>query len=129
MGRILSQVTVRNALERDKVIVFDGLVDTGASHMVLPAVWKSRLGDLEPKERVALSPANKETIEGEIFGPVEVTLEGFRPVFTEVLFVEMQPVQDARYEALIGYTVLEMIPAAVDMLGHRLVHAGALDLK
>src|SRR5688572_26996808 len=117
MGRILSQVTVRNALQRDKEITFDGLVDTGASHMVLPSTWKSRLGDLRQTQRVALSLANKETVEGEVFGPVEVEIEGFRPVFTEVLFVEMQPVADARYEALIGYTVLEMIPAAVDMIG------------
>jgi hypothetical protein len=41
----------------------------------------------------------------------------------------MQPAGGAQYEALVGYTVLEMIPAAVGMIGHRLVHAGTLDLK
>jgi predicted aspartyl protease len=129
VGRILTSVTVRNALDREKQIRFDALVDTGASHLVLPLAWKSRLGELRETQRVALSLANKETVEGEVFGPVEVQVEGFRPIFTEALFVEMQPAGDAQYEALVGYTVLEMIPAAVDMIGHRLVHAGTLDLK
>jgi predicted aspartyl protease len=128
MGRIICQVTVRNALDRSHAITFDGMVDTGASHLVLPSEWRERLGDLRAGP-VALSLANKEVIEGQMCGPVEVEIEGFRPVFTEALFVEMQPGDRGQYEALIGYTLLEMIPVAVDMLGHRLVHAGALDLK
>jgi predicted aspartyl protease len=128
MGRIVCQVTVRNATEPSQSIRFDAMVDTGASHLVLPAKWKERLGELRQTERVVLQLTNKGTVEGEIFGPIEVEIEGFRPVFTEALFVPMQE-SDGSYEALVGYTVLEMIPAAVDMVGHRLVHAGALDLK
>ena len=33
------------------------------------------------------------------------------------------------YEPLIGYVVLEQSQAAVDMLGHRLVHVKRMDLK
>ena len=44
----------------------------------------------------------------------------FRPIFNEVLFVEMKP-EDGIYEPLVGYIVLEQSQAGVDMLGHRLV--------
>lgn len=129
MGRIICQVTVRNALDPTHEMTFDAMVDTGASHLVLPLDWRDRLGTLRSEQRVALSLANKDVIEGVMCGPVEVELEGFRPVFTEALFVDMQPGDRGQYEALVGYVVLEMIPVAVDMIGHRLVHAGALDLK
>jgi hypothetical protein len=36
---------------------------------------------------------------------------------------------DGIYEPLVGYLVLEQSQAAVDMLGHRLIHAKHLDLK
>ncbi len=71
---------------------------------------------------------NQQTIQGEICGPIKAESEGFRPVFTEVLFIDIEPVND-RYEPLIGYLILEAIPAAVDMLGHRLVKVKHLDAK
>ena len=37
--------------------------------------------------------------------------------------------EDGQYEPLIGYVVLEQAQAAVDMMGHRLVHVKRLDLK
>jgi len=40
----------------------------------------------------------------------------------------MQP-EDGDYEPLIGYIALEQSQAAVDVLGHRLVHVKRLDLK
>ena len=58
----------------------------------------------------------------------EQQLEGFRPTHTDVLFIEMQP-EDHGYEPLIGYVVLEQAQIAVDMVGHRLIHAGKADLK
>ena len=67
-------------------------------------------------------------IKGEICGPVEITLEGFDPVYGEVLLLDMEPL-DGIYEPLVGYIVLEQSQAAVDMLGHRLVHAKKTDLK
>jgi hypothetical protein len=55
-------------------------------------------------------------------------IEGFPPVVTEVVFVDMKP-QNAEYEPLIGYIVLEQSQAAVDMLGRRLIHVKRMDLK
>jgi hypothetical protein len=63
-----------------------------------------------------------------VCAPVQVQIEGFRSIVTEVLFVEMEP-EDGRYEPLVGYIVLEQCQAAVDMFGHRLVHVKRLDLK
>jgi hypothetical protein len=37
--------------------------------------------------------------------------------------------EDGIYEPLIGYIVLEQCQAAVDMLGHRLIHVKRMDLK
>jgi hypothetical protein len=59
---------------------------------------------------------------------VEIKIEGFEPGYNEVLFLDMEPV-DGIYEPLIGYIILEQAQAAVDMLGHRLVHVKKADLK
>ncbi len=67
-------------------------------------------------------------LEGTICGPVLLHLERFRPVMTEVLFIDMHPKAGA-YEPLIGYIPLEQAQAAVDMLGHRLVKFSRVDLK
>jgi hypothetical protein len=44
------------------------------------------------------------------------------------MFVEMQP-EDGIYEPLLGYLILEQSQAAVDMVGHRLMHVKHTDLK
>jgi hypothetical protein len=64
----------------------------------------------------------------EVCGPVRIQIEGFRPIFNELAFVEMKPA-DGDYEPLIGYIILEQSQAAVDMLGHRLVPIKHMDLK
>ena len=104
------------------------MVDTGASHMVLPAAWRDRLGDLEQVATVALETATQDTVQGTICGPVRIEIEGFRPIFNEVLFLDMT-LADGEYEPLIGYVILEQSQAAVDMLGHRLIPVGRMDLK
>jgi hypothetical protein len=128
MGRIVSSVTITNIADPSKNLRCDALVNTGASFMVLPNAWRDRLGDLETLETISLETATQDTVEGEIRGPVRIQLEGFRPIFNEVLFVEMNP-EDGIYEALIGYIVLEQSQAGVDMLGHRLVPIKHMDLK
>ncbi len=106
----------------------DALVDTGASHLTLPSAWKDRLGELETIRTVELETATQSTVSGEVCGPVKIEVEGFRPVFGEVLFVEKEP-EDGLYEPLLGYVPLESCQAAVDMLGHRLIHVKRMDLK
>jgi len=129
MGRIITTLRIANTVNGEKSIRCDALVDTGASHIVLPKEWKEQLGDLEFLEEVEFEAANQTRGKGEIFGPVKVQVANFRAVFTEVLFIDMEKNHDGEYEPLIGYLVLEAIPVAVDMLGHRLVKVRALDLK
>jgi len=128
MGRIIASVTLENVHDRDKKIRLDALVDTGASHMVLPAEWKDRLGHLEEIRTVEMETATQRTEKASICGPVRLQIEGFDPIFTEVAFVEMVP-EHGEYEPLLGYIPLEQSQAAVDMLGHRLVFVKRLDLK
>jgi predicted aspartyl protease len=106
VGRIVSSVTITNIADAAKSLRCDALVDTGASFMVLPSAWKDRLGELETIEEISLETATQETITGEVCGPVRIQIEGFRPIFNEVLFIEMNP-EDGIYEPLIGYIILE----------------------
>ena len=128
MGRISSHVRIRSLFSEADVIACDALVDTGAAYLVLPAAWKDRLGKLRTVRHVECETATQASVTAEVCGPVEITLEGFEPVYGEVLFLDMTPA-DGLYEPLIGYIVLEQAQAAVDMLGHRLVHVRKVDLK
>jgi predicted aspartyl protease len=128
MGRILSPVKICNAFDPEKSIHCDALVDTGSAYMVLPSAWKDRLGKLETTGPVEIQTATQETVAGTIGGPVRIEVEGFRPVYNEVLFVDMVPDQGAN-EPLIGYIVLEQCQAAVDLLGHCLIRVNHVDLK
>ena len=128
MGRIVSSVKIESIADPSKSIRLDALVDTGSSFLVLPNAWKERLGNLEVIRSVELETATQETVTGEVCGPVRIQIEGFPPVFGEVLFVEMSPA-NGEYEPLIGYIVLEQSQAGVDMLGHRLIPIKHMDLK
>lgn len=128
MGRIIASVKIENIADPSKSIRCDALVDTGASLMVLPSAWKERLGELEAIREIELETATQERITGEVCGPVRIQIEGFSPIFSEVLFIEMSPV-NGDYEPLIGYIVLEQSQIGVDMLGHRLIPIKYMDLK
>ena len=128
MGRIVSNVRITNLLEGKSVITCDALVDTGAAYMVLPKAWKERIGKINTVREIDCETATQETVKGEVCRPVEIIIEGFEPIYSEVLFLDMKPL-DGVYEPLIGYIILEQSQAAVDMLGHRLVHVKKADLK
>lgn len=128
MGRIVASVKIDNVSEPGKSVRCDALVDTGASYMILPSAWRDRLGKLEEIETVSVQTATQQIVEGKIHGPVRIQVEGFRPIYNEVLFIDMAP-EDGAYEPLIGYIVLEQCQAAVDMVGHRLVKVSHMDLK
>ena len=128
MGRIIASVIISNPFDIDKTFRIDALVDTGASHMILPMEWKERLGNIEEIRRVEMETATQKTEPGSVCGPVKLQIEGFQPIFTEVIFIKMEPEQ-GEYEPLIGYIPLEQSQAAVDMLGHRLLYVKRLDLK
>lgn len=128
MGRIVTNVVIKNLIDVNYSINCDALIDTGAAHMVLPLAWKERLGSLHKVRDIDCETATQQLIKGEICGPVEIKLEGFDPIYGEVLFLNMEPA-DGLYEPLIGYIILEQSQAAVDMLGHRLIHVKKVDLK
>ena len=128
MGRIVAHVRITSLLDSEKSIICDALVDTGAAYMVLPKAWQDRLGKLNVVREIDCETATQETIKAQVCGPVEIQIEGFEPVYGEVLFLDMHPA-DGIYEPLVGYIVLEQSQAAVDMLGLRLVHVKKTDLK
>ena len=136
MGRIVASVTIDNLSDPSRSLRCDALVDTGASHLVLPSAWKERLGDLQAIRTIELETAMQTTVQGDVYGPVKIQIEGFPPIFGEVLFaspgglsrVDRSP-EDGLYEPLLGYVILEQSQAGVDMLGHRLVHIKRMDLK
>src|SRR5262245_15201737 len=128
MGRIVATVTIDNASDLTCSVRCKALVDTGASLMILPSAWKDRLGVLDFTEEIEVEAATQDVVRAEACGPVRIQIEGFRPIFNEVVFVDMKPT-NGDYEPLIGYIVLEQSQAAVDMAGHRLVPVRYLDLK
>ena len=128
MGRIITNIKLKNLFDPESIMNCVALVDTGAAFMTLPSVWKNRLGQLTKIREIDCETATQTLIKAEVFGPVEIQMEGFDPIYSEVAFIEMEPV-DGVYEPLVGYIVLEQSQAAVDMLGHRLVHVKKTDLK
>ncbi len=128
VGRIFVPVLVRNTLDLAREIRFDALVDTGAGWLTLPAAWRERLGEMPTIRSVQLETADQRVIEGDVCGPVTVQIEGFSPIVTELIFMQMAPL-DGRYDPLLGYLVLEQSQAAVDMLTHRLVPIRYADAK
>ena len=128
MERIVASVKIENLSDPSARIRCDALVDTESSFLVLPSAWRDRLGKLDNIGKIQLETATQETVEGEVCGPVQIQIEGFRPIYNEVLFQDMKP-ENGEYEPLIGYVILEQSQAAVDMLGHRLVAVKRMDLK
>ncbi len=120
MGEIYSFVTLTNFANPAKKMKFQALVDTGASYLTLPNAWKDELGKMELVESVELRTATQEKIPGEVCGPVRIQIEGFRPIASEVLFIEMES-DDGNYEPLLGHLALQQAGIAIDMLSHRLM--------
>lgn len=128
MGRISVQATIGTRDAGDSAIACEALVDTGAAYLTLPTAWRSRLGRLATLDTVTVETADQSMIAGEICGPVLLRFGGFRPVWTEALFIDMEPAH-GRYEPLIGYIPLEQAQAVVDLAGHRLAKVDHVDLK
>lgn len=128
MGRIIVSVTVSNTLDPAHELRFDAFVDTGAGWLTLPTAWRDRFGELPTIRTEQLETADQRVIPGEVCGPVTIQIEGFRPIVSEVIFMEMEP-RDGRYDPLLGYLALEQSSAAVDMIRHRLVAVRYVDAK
>jgi hypothetical protein len=129
VGRIVTQVKLTNFTDPTKTLVVSALVDTDSGYITLPNAWRENLGKVEELGEVELELANQSVKKGIVHGPVRVRIGEFRPIAAEVLFLDMKSDDDGEYEPLIGYIALEQAGAAVDMLGHRLVHVKRVDLK
>ena len=129
MGRIIAQTKVTNLFDGGGSIECGMLVDTGAGALILPSAWKERLGAFPRSEAVELQLANGDVVRGEACWPVEIQIEGFRPISNEVIFLDAEEGDGEPAEPLLGYVILEQAQAAVDMLGHRLVPVKYIDMK
>jgi len=128
MGRILTHVTIVNALDPAREITCQALVDTGAWGLMLPRAWKEQLGTLQVGRTVEMLTADQRVVSGEVCGPVTIQIEGFEPVWSEVTFVDME-LEGGRYRPLLGYTVLEQAGLAADPVGGRLLKIPHMDLR
>jgi hypothetical protein len=79
--------------------------------MVLPSAWKDRLGHLEVIDTIQFETARQDTVQGEICGPVRIQIEGFRPIYSEVVFVEMRS-SDGVYDGYPNVPLPVVDPAA-----------------
>ena len=86
MGRIVVQTRVTNLYDEDGCIECGTFVDTGAGALILPSAWKERLGRFQRSEPVELQWSNGAAVRGEARWPVEIWIEGFRPISNEVIF-------------------------------------------
>lgn len=129
MGQIVTQVKLTNFTDPGRTLAISALVDTSSAYITLPNAWRESLGQVEELGEVELEMADQSVKQGIVCGPVRVRIGEFRPIVAEVLFLNMEPNEDGEYEPLVGYIALEQIGAAVDMLGHRLVHVKRVDLK
>jgi len=129
VGCIVAQVEVTNPTDFEKSLVFSAFVDTGAGTLILPSSWKGRLGKFVNEEKVEFVLANNEVVHGIARGPVGIRIEGFRRIFDEIMFMDMEPAENGEYQPLFGYVILEQAQVAIDMLGHRLVPVKYIDYK
>jgi predicted aspartyl protease len=120
MGEIHSFVTITSFADPSKTMKFQALIDTGASYLTLPNTWKDQLGKLDLIEAIEVRTATQEKVPGEVCGPVKIQIEGFRPIASEVLFIDMEP-DDGNYEPLLGHLALQQAGVAIDLLSHRLM--------
>ncbi len=131
MGRIVTSVQVENQFgpRPTPPVRVDALVDTGASHLVLPRAWKEKFGAFAIERPEETRVATQEHASVTLCGPAQIEVEGFSSVRTDILFLDMKPDDDGGYEPLLGYTVLELCKAAVDLDKHRLIPLKYFDLK
>ncbi|MGI9338627.1 MAG: aspartyl protease family protein [Gammaproteobacteria bacterium] len=131
MGRVMASVRVENKYGPAPMppVMINALVDTGASHLVLPGAWRDKFGVFAEERDDETETATQDRAQVTLCGPARVRIDGFSEAHTDVLFLDMKPDRDGAYMPLLGYTVLEMCKAAVDLSSHRLIPVRAFDLR
>ena len=105
----------RGMLPPDKVrrLTISGVVDSGATHMVLPGKIVKKLG-LAARRKVKVKYANNHVATRDAVENLDVQLQGRHGIFTAI-------VEPKRRSALIGAIVLEDLDFLVDCTHQRLV--------
>lgn len=129
MGLINTDVTITNLVERSNVLKCTALVDTASTFLILPMQWKDKLGQLEDYRQQNAELADQSKKPALIGGGVLIEIDGFHPIFSEVMFMEMEPDEDGEFEPLLGHGPLQQAHASVDMANHRLVKAKKVHAK
>jgi clan AA aspartic protease len=111
MGTFTVQIQVGDP-QSQRFVEVEALVDTGATHTVLPRSLLTSLG-VRPIERVPFHLADERVVEYEV-GEVRVRLDG-RERTTIVVF------GPGDTNALLGATTLELFNLAVDPVRQRLI--------
>jgi predicted aspartyl protease len=101
------------AAERVRRLTISGIVDSGATRLVLPEKVVKQLG-LPSKGKVKVTDANKESATRAVVSEVDMELLGRSGVFTAI-------VEPKRRTALIGAIVLDELDFLVDSTSQRLV--------
>ncbi len=128
MGRITTKITVSSLSDPEQAIECNALVDTGTAFLALPTVWKEKLGSLDKLREVKVELGNQTRASAEVWGAIKLEIEGCKPVYTEVLFIDMEP-EDGKYEPLLGYIPMEQSQITLDMTTYELVPVKYVDLK
>lgn len=129
MGKITVPIRVINAGDKACVLECEATVDTGAAYLILPTAWKDRLGQLDDYFPVGAELADQSTKPSVLGGPVRLEMEGFRPSYSEVMFMDMLPDANGEYEPLLGHMPLQACLASVDMQHHCLVPVKHVEAK
>lgn len=94
--------------------------------MILPSAWKEQLGALEFSGEIQIDVVKQDNVRAKVYGPVRVQIRGFRPICSEVAFVE---IHSTNGKCLIGHLVLAQSQAEIVVNADRLVRGRRLDLK
>nr|VFJ55709.1 MAG: hypothetical protein BECKFW1821A_GA0114235_105519 [Candidatus Kentron sp. FW] len=78
MGKITTNVSITNLLDRQGWIDCNAFVDIGLAHMVLPNAWRDRLSGLDTIRTVECETATQHLVQRDVCGPVEIRIEGFK---------------------------------------------------
>ncbi len=125
MGRFTTKIIVSNnrdvqmadggALSPDKIrsTTIDGVVDSGAAHLVLPESVVTRLG-LKQTGTATVRHADRRTATRAVVGQVQVEIQGRQGTFHAL-------VEPARDTAFIGAIVMEDLDLLVDCVSQQLL--------
>ena len=122
-NRICTDVTITNPHNKKLKIYCEALVDSGSTDLILPLAWKHELGKLDfaTKKLFLMASAVKTT--GEIYGPVNIKIKGFRTIKDTITFMDMKPdsLLKKHYCPILGYSALAKSKVWLDIAGKHIV--------